>query len=239
MARDLFRQVLEHQPSASAGRLSALPLSIAVHALVLAAAIVIPLIAADVLPFVQTGDVSWTPVVLPSSPPPIPAPASRPAAPAQAVVGSSVPTEEPKGVSPERLIVADTPPDPAVPTSDSVVSGAGVPGGTGVVVPDTPPPPGPVTPVHASTLVTPPVKLREVSPVYPEIPRQAKLEGQVVIEAVIGVAGDVVETRVLRSTPLFAEAALAAVRQWKYRPTLINGRPVPVVMTVTVTFKLQ
>ena len=116
--------------------------------------------------------------------------------------------------------------------------GTGVPGGTGVVVPDAPPP-GPVSPVPASTLVTPPVKLRDVSPVYPEMPRQAKLEGQVVIEAVIGVTGDVVETRVLRSTPMFAEAALAAVRQWKYRPTLINGRPVPVVLTVTVTFRLQ
>jgi len=239
VARDLFRQVLQDHPSASAGRLSALPLSIAVHALVLAAAIVIPLFAADVLPFVQTGDVSWTPVVLPSSPPPIPTPASRPAAPTRAAVGSPVPTEEPKGVSPERLIVTDTPPDAAVPTSDSVVSGSGVPGGTGVVVGDTPPPPGPVTPVPASTLVTPPVKIRDASPVYPELPRLAKTEGQVVIEAVIGVTGDVVETRVLRSTPLFAEAALAAVRQWKYRPTLINGRPVPVVLTVTVTFRLQ
>ena len=239
MARDLFRQVLEDHQSAPAGRLSALPLSIAVHALVLAAAIVIPLFAADVLPFVQTGDVAWTPVVLPASPPPIPAPASRPAAPTQAVVGSSVPTEEPKGVSPERLIVADTPPDPDAPTPGSVVPGAGVPGGTGVVVPDTPPPQGPVTPVRASTLVTPPVKIRDASPAYPEVPRLARVEGQVVIEALIGMTGDVVETRVLRSTPMFAEAALAAVRQWKYRPTLINGRPVPVVLTVTVTFRLQ
>ncbi len=239
MARDLFRQVLEDHPSAPAGRLSALPLSIAVHALVLAAAIVIPLFAADVLPFVQTGDVAWTPVVLPSSPPPIPAPASRPAAPASAVVASLVPVDEPKGVSQERLIVPDTPPDPAAPTSDSVVSGTGVPGGTGVVVGDTPPPPGPVTPVPASTLVTPPVRIRDASPVYPEVPRLARVEGQVVIEAVIGVTGDVVETRVLRSTPMFAEAALAAVRQWKYRPTLINGRPVPVALTVTVTFRLQ
>ena len=104
---------------------------------------------------------------------------------------------------------------------------------------DTPPPPGPVTPVPASTLVTPPVRIRDTSPVYPELPRLAKTEGQVVIEAVIGVTGEVVETRVLKATPLFAEAALAAVRQWKYRPTLINGRPVPVVMMVTVTFRLQ
>lgn len=238
MARDLFRQILEHHSSEPARRLSALPVSIAVHALVLAAAIAIPLIAPGVLPLVQGSDLSWTPVVLPPSPPPIPAPASRPTAPAQAVIASSVPVEPPKGISQERLIVPDTPPDPAAPALASVVPGTGVPGGTGVVVPDAPPP-GPATPVLASTLVTPPVKIRDASPEYPELPRLAKREGQVVIEAVIGVTGDVVETRVLKATPLFAEAALAAVRQWKYRPTLINGRPVPVVMTVTVTFRLQ
>lgn len=239
MARDLFRQVLEDRQSAPAGRLSALPLSIAVHALALVTAIVIPLVAPGVLPLVQGSDISWTPVVLPASPPPIPAPASRPAAPAQNIVGSAVPLEPPKGISQERLIVPDTPPDPDAPALASVVSGTGVPGGTGVVVGDTPPPAGPVTPVPASTLVTPPVKIRDASPVYPELPRLARTEGQVVIEAVIGVTGDVVETRVLRATPLFAEAALAAVRHWRYRPTLINGRPVPVVLTVTVTFRLQ
>ena len=238
MARDLFRQVLEHHPSEPAGRLSALPLSIAVHAIALAAVVVIPLFAADVLPFVQTGDVAWTPVVLPASPPPIPPPASRPAVPAQTPAGPTVPMEPPKGVSQERLIVPDTPPDPDAPALAGVVSGTGVPGGTGVVVPDMPPP-RPVTPVPASTLVTPPVKIRDVSPVYPEVPRLARVEGQVVIEAVIGMTGDVVETRVLRATPMFAEAALAAVRQWKYTPTLLSGRPVPVVMTVTVTFRLQ
>jgi protein TonB len=238
VARDLFRQVLENHPSAPAGRLSALPLSLAIHALILVAVIVIPLFAADVLPLVQSGDVAWTPVVLPPSPPPIPAPASRPAMPAQAVVASAVPFEAPKGISQERLIVPDTPPDSAAPALASVVPGTGVPGGTGVVLPDAPPP-GPVAPVPASTLVTPPVKIRDASPEYPEIPRLAKKEGQVVIEAVIGVTGDVVDARVLRSTPMFAEAALAAVRQWKYRPTLVNGRPVPVVMTVTVTFRLQ
>jgi periplasmic protein TonB len=238
VARDLFRQVLQDRPSSPAGRLSALPLSIAVHALALMTAVVIPLVAPAVLPLVQGSDISWTPVVLPSSPPPIPAPGSRPAVPAGAVVAPLVPLEEPKGVSQERLIVPDTPPDPDAPAPASVVSGAGVPGGMGVVLPDAPPP-APVAPVPASTLLTPPVKIRDASPVYPELPRLAKTEGQVVIEAVIGVTGDIVEARVLRSTPLFAEAALAAVRQWKYRPTLINGRPVPVAMTVTVTFRLQ
>jgi periplasmic protein TonB len=237
VARDLFRQILEERPSAPAGRLSALPLSIAVHALALAAVVVIPLFAADVLPLVQSGDVAWTPVVLPPSPPPIPPPASRPAVPAETAAGPTVPLEPPKGVSPERLVVVERPPDVDLAVGGDLVIGTGVPGGTGVVVPDAPPPP--VKPVPASTLVTPPVKVRDASPVYPEVPRLARVEGQVVIEAVIGVTGDVVETRVLRSTPMFTEAALAAVRQWKYRPTLLNGRPVPVVLTVTVTFRLQ
>ena len=238
MARELFRQVLENRTSGSAGRLSAFPLSVAVHALVLAVAVVVPLIATDVLPLVQSGDVAWMPVVLPAAPPPIPPPVSQPTAPAQAVTGPSVPLEPPKGVGPERLMAAERPPDPDAPTGVGVVQGTGVPAGMGVVVPDAPPP-AVVTPVPASTLVTPPVRIRAVSPVYPEIPLRARLEGYVVVEAIIGVTGDIVEARVLKAEPLFSEAALAAVRQWKYRPTLINGRPVPVVLTVTVTFKLQ
>jgi protein TonB len=148
-----------------------------------------------------------------------------------------VPTEEPKGISPERLVVADTPPDPDLPVGGDVVVGAGVPGGTGVVVPDAPPPP--VTPVPVSQLVTPPVKIHDVSPIYPELAIRGRVEGQVVIEAVIGTTGDVQETRVLKAKLLLTDAALAAVRQWKYTPTLLSGKPVPVVMTVTVTFRLQ
>jgi periplasmic protein TonB len=239
VARDLFRQVLEDRQSTPAGRLSALPLSVAAHAFVLVAVVAIPLFAPDVLPLVQASDIAWTPVVFPPSPPPIPAPPARPAAPAGAVARPPVPLEAPKGISLEPLVVPDTPPVAEAPELAGVVPGAGVPGGTGTVLPDVPPPPRPVAPVPAATLVTPPVKIRDASPVYPELPRLARQEGQAVIEAVIGVTGDVVETRVLRATPLFADAALAAVRQWKYRPTLLNGRPVPVVMTVTVTFRLK
>ena len=60
-----------------------------------------------------------------------------------------------------------------------------------------------------------------------------------IIEAVIGVDGRVQDARVLRSAPLLDEAALAAVRQWLYTPTRLNGQPVSVVMTVTVRFQLQ
>ncbi len=55
-----------------------------------------------------------------------------------------------------------------------------------------------------------------------------------ILEALIGVDGRVADAKVLRSVPLLDQAALDAVRQWEYTPTLLNGAPVPVVMTVTV-----
>jgi periplasmic protein TonB len=61
----------------------------------------------------------------------------------------------------------------------------------------------------------------------------------VIIEATIGSDGRVQNARVLRSIPLLDDAALDAVKQWQYVPTLLNGVPVPVVMTVTVQFRLD
>ena len=65
------------------------------------------------------------------------------------------------------------------------------------------------------------------------------MQGVVIVEAVISTTGHVVEARILRSVPLLDQAALDAVRQWRYTPSLLNGVPVPVVMTVTVTFTLK
>ena len=84
-----------------------------------------------------------------------------------------------------------------------------------------------------------PRKLRDVRPVYPEIARAAGVQGVVIIEAPIDAAGAVETARVLRSVPLLDEAALDAVRQWLFTPTLLNGVPTPVVMTLTVSFKLD
>ena len=67
----------------------------------------------------------------------------------------------------------------------------------------------------------------------------ARIQGIVIIEATIGADGQVVNARVLRSVPLLDQAALDAVRQWQFTPTLLNGVPVPVIMTVTVTFTLS
>ena len=78
-----------------------------------------------------------------------------------------------------------------------------------------------------------------MSPLYPAIAQSARVQGIVIIEATIGADGRVTNATVLRSIPLLDTAALTAVRQWEFTPTLLNGIPVPVIMTVTVNFTLQ
>ena len=87
--------------------------------------------------------------------------------------------------------------------------------------------------------IKPPRKIRDVPPTYPPIAQSARVQGIVIIEATIGVDGRVTDARVLRSIPLLDAAAVEAVKQWGYTPTLLNGVPVPVIMTVTVNFTLR
>ena len=93
--------------------------------------------------------------------------------------------------------------------------------------------------VRVGGKVRPPTKTKDVAPVYPAAAKSARIAGVVIIEATIGADGKVIDAKVLRSVPMLDEAALDAVRQWEFKPTLLNGVPVPVVMTVTVNFKLQ
>jgi protein TonB len=79
----------------------------------------------------------------------------------------------------------------------------------------------------------------DVTPIYPAIAQSARVQGVVTIEATIESDGSVKNARVLRSIPLLDQAAIDAVRQWKFTPTLLNGVPVAVIMTVTVSFTLQ
>jgi TonB family protein len=96
----------------------------------------------------------------------------------------------------------------------------------------------PPAPVRVGGNVAPPKKTRHVPPVYPPEAQQAHVQGLVIIEATIGEDGKVRDARVLRSIPLLDQAAIDAVRQWEFTPTLVNGVPVPVVMTVTVNFSM-
>ncbi len=85
-----------------------------------------------------------------------------------------------------------------------------------------------------------PRKIVDVTPTYPANgSHSARVEGVVILEAVIDAEGRVESVRVLRSIPLLDQAAMDAVRQWRFTPTRLNGAPVPIVMTVTVNFTLK
>ena len=84
----------------------------------------------------------------------------------------------------------------------------------------------------------PPRKIVDVSPQYPESARQAKIQGLVILDATIDAGGNVVDAKVLRSVPMLDQAALDAVRQWKYLPAQLDGKPTAVMMTLTVNFRL-
>lgn len=209
-----------------------LVVSVAVHVAALFVLVVIPLLAMDALPGVPTSlEYRFVDIVLPRTPP---APSPAVAARASAVATGGVPTEAPTGVTAER-------PQPAIGDLTVAPGGIGVPGGMAappdaVIAP--PPQPPPSDPVRPGGKIQAPVRIVNVAPVYPAIALAARVEGTVILEAIIGVDGGVREARVLRSIPLLDAAAVAAVRQWRYTPTTLNGIPVPVVMTVTVRFEI-
>ena len=102
------------------------------------------------------------------------------------------------------------------------------------------PPPAPLAgqPIRVGGQVKAPQQTRKVNPEYPPIAQSARVQGVVIVELVIDEQGRVNDARVLRSIPLLDQAALNAVRQWEYTPTLLNGVPTPIVMTATVQFTL-
>lgn len=93
--------------------------------------------------------------------------------------------------------------------------------------------------VRAVGHIKPPRIIRKVDPIYPEEAKKAGVQGIVILEAETDAEGNVVRTKILRSIPLLDQAAIDAVRQWKYEPPLIDGRPRGVIFTVTVNFQLQ
>jgi protein TonB len=96
-----------------------------------------------------------------------------------------------------------------------------------------------VKPLRVGGQIKEPTKLKAVPPVYPESAVRARVEGVVILECLISPQGRVTEVKVLRGVPLLESAAVDAVKQWVYTPTLMDGVPVPVLMTVTVRFDLR
>jgi TonB family protein len=93
--------------------------------------------------------------------------------------------------------------------------------------------------VRAVDDIKPPKLIKEVAPVYPQIARQAQVEGTVILEVKTDEQGNVIGVKVLRSIPLLEQAAIEAVKQWKYEPLILEGKPRKVLFTVTVRFMLK
>ncbi len=92
--------------------------------------------------------------------------------------------------------------------------------------------------VHVGSSLKAPQKTKDVKPVYPPTAIASHVQGIVILEATIGTDGKVEDAKVIRSIPLLDQAALDAVRQWEFTPTLLDGVPVPVIKTLTVNFSL-
>jgi periplasmic protein TonB len=210
-------------------------LSAAVQFIILGILILIPLIYTEALPTAMLS----TFLVAPPPPPPPPPPAPK----TQVI-------QRPRIVQPQRMVAPTVIPKKIEVVKDAApdvgaIGGVGVPGGTGgplggIVSSIAPPPPKPVTPqrirvggnVQAASL------LRQVQPVYPQIARTAHISGTVLLHAVIAKDGTIQELTYVSGPALLMRAAMDAVREWRYKPTLLNGEPVEVDTTIQVVFSL-
>jgi len=211
--------------------------SIVVHAIVITAALIAQVLAVGTLPTPHQPVLYEAASVVPIHVQ-LPKPRIGPTAP-QTTSYSTAPTEAPDGVNAE--------------TEREHERGVSAPGlipgvesgppsnieGVGMVSILPPPPPEPAGPIRLHSGMKAPVKTTDVAPVYPIIAKNAHVKGVVILEAVLNAQGGVESVRVLRSVPLLDQAAVDAVQQWRFTPALLNGQPVPVVMTVTVNFTLQ
>ena len=215
-------------------RTCTITISILVHVLAVSAAVIAPLLATDELPAPRTAMEFIEVVPLPEPPAPPPRTVAR--AKAEAPRPDIPPLEVPDGVTPEPVV---DPIDDRFTTDRGVIAF----GDSSWIVTDAtppPPPPPPRQPVpRVGGDIKPPQKIVDVAPAYPAIARAAHVEGVIILEVVSAADGAVTDVRILRSIPLLDAAATEAVRQWRFSPTLLNGEPVPIVMTVTVAFRLR
>jgi len=240
MPRSFFDHVLVSTPRRQ-GRSWITIGSVVLHVVALGVIFVLPLVASPVLPGVRT---ALPPVMLAaaSALPPEPE-VARPAAETPQVSVDAAPVEAPDTVSPEveRPRVSSMPPVPgglAGVGSSTGYTGLLSAASAGPGLP-TPPPPRRQDPVRVGGDVKPPERLSYRPPVYPHIAVAVRVEGTVILEAIIDATGVVQNVTVLRSVPMLDRAAIEAVQRGRYTPTRLNGQAVPVIMTVTVTFSLR
>jgi protein TonB len=235
MPRDLFGHVT--RPSISVGNRKwyTVPVSLLSHSAIVLVMVLVPLLAPAWMPDPFEGRIGAAYIDLIPPTPPLPPNNPRPIDKQDVPTDPGISLVAPDGISAE-------PPRPEAGWETPLPAGTVV----GTFESNVVPPPVAVTvapsaPVRAggTSGVRVPQKLNEVNPAYPPIAMQAHIEGIVIIEATINESGNVVNARVLRSVPLLDQAAVEAVKQWRYTPSMLNGSPVPVIMTVTVNFTLK
>jgi len=235
MPADLFRSASSY--TAVKRPTSILPVSIAAHVIVIAAIFTAPLLGdIDFPPPNRPLNFAYTNVVLPP-PPPVRLHKLPPQPPTNSL--DKAPITAPTEILPEPTIAPGPSLGPDEPGDDNGMP-FGFKGAVGPPVAALPPPP-PVEkkPVRPGGDIQPPRRIVSVAPIYPVIAQQARVQGTVEIEALIGEDGKVRNAKVTSGKVSLNEAALTAVRQWVFTPTRLNGEPVAVIMTVTVVFSLQ
>jgi len=223
-------------------------LSFALQCLLIGVMILVPLIYTEALPRQQLMTFLVAP---PPPPPPPPPPAAAVPIKVVKVVQTDIvngqlrtPTKIPEKVA---MIKEESAPPPM--TTGGVIGGVpgGVPGGSmggviGGIIGSTPvavPKVATPTRVRVSGGVQQGNLISQVKPVYPAIAKSARVQGTVVLQAEISKTGTIENLRVLSGHPMLVQNALDAVKQWRYKPYLLNGEPVPVETTITVNFTLS
>ena len=183
-----------------------------------------------------------------AAPPPPPPPPPPPKAPDPAQTASKAMPTNPAAapVEPPKEIAAEGPPVDFDDESFEGVPGGVVGGIAGALEPlapppppPPPPPPEPRKPIRVGGVIKEPALVHRVEPVYPGVAISANIQGTVILEATVDEDGNVASLKVLRSVPVLDKPALDAVKQWRYSPVILNGRPEKFVLTVAVTFKLE
>jgi protein TonB len=146
----------------------------------------------------------------------------------------------PRAIPKDVTILKEEAPPPDLSSQQQGVFGGLAGQGTMVAAPALPPPPKPTAPVRIKQggNVTAASIITQTRPLYPPLARQARIQGNVVLHAIIDKDGRVAQLEVVSGHPLLVQAALDAVKQWLYKPTLLNGDPVEVDTTITVTFTM-
>jgi periplasmic protein TonB len=240
MPQEFLRDVLRTGDAANRRqrRMSVLPISIAGHAIMVALFMFSPWGPDVELPMIAPPlQAHYLPTV---PPPPAPPPPSTPAPPRNTAAPTVAPTgiaDEPEiEAPPENTAPGGVPHGPGVNSSQPLLGDLG--GAHVVVAPPPPPAPAPKL-VRVGGVIREPRKVLHVPPIYPEFARQTRVEGLVTLEAILDATGRVESVKVLSAQPLLEDAAVRAVKQWRYTPTELNGIPVPVLMTITIRFSLE